>query len=334
MTTNISIQRNIAFLAIVLFLIKITAWWWTKSVAIYTDALESIINVVAGLIGWYSLWLAAKPRDKNHPYGHGKAEYISSAIEGTLIVIAGIAIITEALCNLRNPVQIHRLDAGLFLIGATALTNFIAGRIAINRGNKLRSVALVASGKHLQTDTYSTAGVIIGLLLLRFTQWLWLDAVVAIIFATLMLITGYRVLRRSLAGIMDEADLSLLEKLIAHLNRQRRDQWIDLHNLRMIQYGSILHLDGHLTLPWYYNIREAHQEIEALDKTVQARFGNQIELFVHVDGCMDFSCKICALDHCPVRKHPMQQRLIWTPENVLQNKKHSIETTGADDGKL
>jgi len=334
LSANIRIQRNIAFLAIILFIIKIIAWWWTKSVAIFTDALESTINVTAGLIGWYSLWLAAKPRDKNHPYGHGKAEYISSAIEGTMILIAGVIIIIEAARNWQHVIRPNRLDAGLLLIAATALINFIAGRMAVRQGRLRHSVALIASGKHLQSDTYSTAGVIIGLLLIRFTNWLWLDAVVAVIFALILLITGYKVLRRSLAGIMDEADLSLLEELIAHLNRNRPDQWIDLHNLRMIQYGSILHLDGHLTLPWYYNVREAHHEIEALDKMVRTKYSNQIELFVHVDDCMDFSCKICALSECPVRQHPMQQRLIWTPENVLQNKKHTIENRGGADGRL
>lgn len=334
MVTNISIQRNIAFLAIILFIIKITAWWWTRSIAIFTDALESTINVTAGLIGWYSLWLAAKPKDRNHPYGHGKAEYISAAIEGTLIVIAGIVIIVEAVRIWQHAIHTNRLDAGIWLIAVTALINFIAGSIAIRQGKLRRSVALTATGKHLQSDTYSTAGVIIGLLLIRFTNWLWLDAVVAVIFAIILLVTGYKVLRRSLAGIMDEADLSLLEGLIAHLDRNRPNQWIDLHNLRMIQYGSILHLDGHLTLPWYYNIQEAHNEVEALDKMVQARYGNQIELFVHVDGCLDFSCKICALEQCPVRQHAMEQRLTWTIENVLQNKKHALENRGGCDERL
>ena len=324
MTTPVKIQRNIALLAIILFAIKMIAWWWTKSVSVFTDALESTVNVATGLIGWYSLWLAAKPRDRNHPYGHGKAEFISSAIEGTLIAIAGILIIYEAIRHLQQPQNIQKLDSGILLIGITAIINYLAGTFAIKRGQSTRSVALEASGKHLRSDTYSTVGIIAGLLLLRVTGWLWLDAVIAIIFAIIILVTGYRVLRRSLAGIMDEADLLLLERLIAYINQHRRPQWIDMHNLRMIQYGSVLHLDGHLTLPWYYNVNEAHKEIEALDQLIRNKFGNAIELFVHVDGCMPFSCSICGLELCPVRQHPQERMLDWTMDNVLNNEKHGL----------
>lgn len=300
------------------------AWWWTKSVSVFTDALESTVNVATGLIGWYSLWLAAKPRDRNHPYGHGKAEFISSAIEGTLIAIAGILIIYEAVRHLQHPQQLQKLDGGMLLIGITAVINYMAGTFAIGKGKKTRSVALEASGKHLRSDTYSTMGIIAGLVLIRFTGWLWLDAVVAMVFAVIILVTGYKVLRKSLAGIMDEADLHLLEEMIVYINRNRPAQWIDMHNLRMIQYGNVLHLDGHLTLPWYYNVQEAHQEIDALDKLIKEQFGDTIELFVHVDGCMDFSCRICSLAICPVRQHSQERRLDWTIDNVLKNEKHGL----------
>jgi len=324
LTTPVKIQRNIALLAIILFAIKMIAWWWTKSVSVFTDALESTVNVATGLIGWYSLWLAAKPRDRNHPYGHGKAEFISSAIEGTLIAIAGILIIYEAVRHLQHPQQLQKLDGGMLLIGITAVINYMAGTFAIGKGKKTRSVALEASGKHLRSDTYSTMGIIAGLVLIRFTGWLWLDAVVAMVFAVIILVTGYKVLRKSLAGIMDEADLHLLEEMIVYINRNRPAQWIDMHNLRMIQYGNVLHLDGHLTLPWYYNVQEAHQEIDALDKLIKEQFGDTIELFVHVDGCMDFSCRICSLAICPVRQHSQERRLDWTIDNVLKNEKHGL----------
>jgi cation diffusion facilitator family transporter len=322
MATPVRLQRNIAFLAIALFLVKIVAWWWTQSVSVFTDAMESTVNVATGLIGWYSIWLAAKPRDKNHPYGHGKAEFISSAVEGTLIIIAGIAIIYEAIESLYHRHEIKQLDWGLALLGFTALVNYGAGTYAIRKGIKEKSAALQAGGRHLRTDTYSTIGIIAGLFLLKITGWQWLDAAVAILFAVIILVTGYRVMRQSLAGIMDEADLKLLEELIAYLQEYRKPQWTDLHNLRMIQYGNVLHLDGHLTLPWYYNVREAHAEIEALDLLIRQKFGDAIELFVHVDGCEAFSCHICALGDCPKRQHNLEQLIPWDTENVLQNKKH------------
>lgn len=322
MASQVRLQRNIAFLAIALFIIKLIAWWWTKSVAVFTDAMESIVNVATGLIGWYSIWLAGKPRDKNHPYGHGKAEFISSAVEGTLIIIAGITIIYEAVESLRHTHTVQQLDWGLALLAFTALVNYGAGTYAIKRGIKVKSAALQAGGRHLRTDTYSTIGIIIGLFLLRITGWAWLDATVAIIFAVIILVTGYRVMRKSLAGIMDEADLALLEEMIAYLQERRRAQWTDLHNLRMIQYGNVLHLDGHLTLPWYYNVREAHTEIESLDQLIRQKFGDAIELFVHVDGCESFSCRICALEACPVRQHAFEHQVAWDAGNVLRNRKH------------
>ncbi len=326
MTSAIRLQRNIAFLAIGLFIIKVIAWWWTKSVAVFTDAMESTVNVATGLIGWYSVWLAAKPRDKNHPYGHGKAEFISAAVEGTLIIIAGLAIIYEAVMSLVHPEPIRQLDGGLLLLAITAFINYGVGTYAIQKGLKVNSSALQAGGKHLRTDTYSTVGVIIGLLLLKITGWHWLDATIAIVFALIILATGYKVMRKSLAGIMDEADLALLEKLIVYLQLHRRPQWTDLHNLRMIQYGNVLHLDGHLTLPWYYNVREAHHEIEELDQMIKKEFGDAIELFVHVDGCESFSCRICSLMECPVRQYEFEHLITWDAENVLQNRKHNIKT--------
>lgn len=324
MISNVRIQRNIAFLAILLFIIKIIAWWYTHSVAIYTDAMESIVNVISGLIGWYSLWLAAKPRDRNHPYGHGKVEFISSAIEGTLIVIAAIVILIEAIKHLWQPQPLMQLNSGLVLITITAVINFLAGRYAIATGRKQRSVALEASGRHLQSDTVTTIGIVAALILIRFTHLNWLDPAIAIVFALIILVTGYKVLRRSLAGIMDEADLNLLKEIIDYINQHRRSEWIDLHNLRMIQYGSVLHLDGHLTLPWYFNVNEAHREIEYLDDLIKEKYGQSVELFVHVDGCLPFSCKICSMPDCNVRQHPQETKLDWTPENVLQNKKHTV----------
>jgi len=325
MNASIKLQRNIALLAFVLLAIKLLAWYWTGSVAVYTDALESIVNVVSGLFGWYSLWLAAKPKDLNHPYGHGKVEFISSAIEGMLIIIAGIAIIYEAIQHWFEPRVIQKLDYGLLLLLATGLINYAVGTYALRKGKRKMSATLQAAGSHLRTDTYSTLGIVLGLFLLKITGWQWLDIAVAVVFAIIILATGYRIMRRSLAGIMDEADIKLLQELIDYLNKHRRPSWIDLHNLRIIQYGHVLHLDGHLTLPWYFTVREAHEEIEALNQLIQDKFGTAVEMFVHVDGCEPYSCPFCCKMDCEVRQHPYQHQLPWTTENVLLNKKHGQE---------
>jgi len=321
---NLKVQKIIAAISILLFLVKIVAWYITNSVAILTDALESIVNVVAGLIGVYSLYVSAKPKDIDHPYGHGKAEFISAAVEGTLILVAGFFIIYQAIVNLFDPAVIKKLDWGILLVAVTALINYVAGSLCIKTGKKNNSLALIASGKHLRSDTYTTGGIIAGLILLYFTNITWIDSAVAMLFALIIIYTGYKIIRSSLAGIMDEADENLLKELVISFNENRRTNWIDLHNLRIIKYGAVLHMDCHLTVPWYFNVHEAHNEIDALSDLVRKNFGDTMELFVHSDGCLDFSCPICIKEDCPVRKHPFKEKVEWTMVNILRNSKHKF----------
>lgn len=321
---NLRIQKWVAGVSVLLLAAKLIAYYMTHSVAILTDALESIVNVSAGFIGLYSLYVSAKPRDIDHPYGHGKAEFLSAAVEGTLVLTAGALIIYEAASNLIHPHKVEKLDSGMLLIMATAVVNFGMGFFCFKQGKRNRSLALEASGKHLMSDSYSTFGLIIGLLLLYFTKMAWIDSAVAALFGILLLFTGYRILRDSIAGIMDEADLQLLRKLVVLLNQKKNPNWIDLHNLRIIKYGSVLHLDCHLTLPWYLNVHEAHQEVDALSHLVQEAFGESIELFVHTDGCLPFSCRICKKQECTERKHNFEREIEWTMENILANKKHQL----------
>ncbi len=310
----------------ILLAVKFMAYYATHSVSILTDALESIVNVAAGFIGLYSLWLAAQPRDSNHPYGHGKAEFISAAIEGTLIASAAVIILYKAIQQMIFPVPISHIDYGIWLVAGTAVVNYAMGWICVRTGKKNRSAALVASGRHLQTDTFSTLGIIAGLALLYFTGEQWVDSAVAIGFALFILFTAYRILRSSVAGMMDEADLKLLGRMVQLLEANRRVNWVDLHNLRVIRYGATLHVDCHLTVPWYMNVHEAHQEIDALAELIRFEFGESMELFVHSDGCLPFQCHICNKQDCPVRQHAFEQRVNWTLENISQNKKHGLQS--------
>ena len=322
---NLRVQRWVAAISVLLLAVKFIAYYSTHSVAILTDALESIVNVAAGFIGLYSLFVAAKPRDQDHPYGHGKAEFLSAAIEGTLIGTAGLIIIYKAVQNLIHPVELHKINYGIWLIAVTACLNFIVGYFCLRTGKRNNSLALIASGKHLQTDTWSTVGIIIGLVLLYFTGYKWIDSTIAILFALYIIYTGYKILRTSIAGIMDEADVKLLSLLVEVLNTNRRENWVDLHNLRVIKYGTVLHVDCHLTVPWFLNVHEAHKEVDALGILIRKEFGESLELFVHSDGCLPFQCKICNKTDCPERKNNFEKRINWTLENISQNKKHELK---------
>ena len=260
----------------------------------------------------------------DHPYGHGKAEFVSAAIEGGLIIAAGIMIIYETILNILQKSPLQQLDIGLLLIGITAIINFIGGSICIRIGNKNNSLALQASGKHLQIDTYSTLGIIAGLVVILFTKLYWLDQLIALGMSIFIIYNGYRIIRSSLAGIMDEADMKLLNEFILVLNAHRPANWIDLHNLRVIKYGALLHVDCHLTVPWFLNVHQAHDEIDALALLIKKHFGDTIELFVHTDGCMPFSCTVCCKTDCKVRQQPMKGKLEWTMQNIISNHKHEL----------
>ena len=323
---TLRLQRWIVLVAVLLFILKIVAWWLTRSVAILTDALESIVNVIAGFVGLYSLSIASLPSDENHPYGHGKAEFLSAAIEGTLIMLAGLFIIYEAIRNLIDPHPIQKLDVGIALVAFSAVVNYALGQLAVKRGKANQSEALEASGHHLKTDTYSTLAIIAGLILIFFTGIRELDSIIALIMSIVVMVIGYRIARKSVAGIMDEADDAILEQIISLLNGRRSENWIDIHNLRVIKFGNILHIDCHMTVPWYFNVREAHVEVDSLRKLVEEKFGPAVEFFVHEDDCLPESCPVCIKTDCKVRQQAFQRRIEWNLANVVPNHKHELST--------
>ncbi|MDR1876549.1 MAG: cation diffusion facilitator family transporter [Flavobacteriaceae bacterium] len=323
---NYSFQKTVVIVGITLFIIKVIAWLLTQSIAILTDTLESIINVLAGLFSLYSLYISAKPKDRDHPYGHGKIEFISAGIEGGLITLAGLIIVYESVITFFEPRIISKLDYGIILVAITGLINYILGILAIKKGKKNKSLALISGGEHLKSDTYSTIGLILGLIIIYLTGFYWLDSVIALIFSGIIIFTGVKIIRRSLAGIMDEADEELIKQLVITLEKNRTHNWIDIHNVRFIKYGSSLHLDGHLTLPWYFNLKESKDELDKLEKIITDNFGDSFEMFIHVDNCCEtFSCKICQKEDCPHRKYLFEKQIIWTIENIESDKHHKLD---------
>ena len=322
--SNYQMQLWALILGIALMAIKFIAWWFTNSNAVLSDALESIINVVAGAFALYSLVIAAQPRDHNHPYGHGKIEFVSAGFEGALIFLAGISIIGKAIYNLQFPQPIGALDIGVILTVVTGGFNYIMGIYLEKRGRKVESTIMVASGKHLQSDAWSSLGLIIGLGLVWATGWYVLDSVIAILFALLIIYTGYGLVRSALAGIMDETDTALVAEIVEQLQAHRSPHWIDIHNLRVIKYGAHLHIDCHMTVPWYFTTREAHQEVEALERLANDNRENPVELFIHIDPCMPNSCPLCMKEDCAYRKHVFEKRVEWTMDNVVVNERHGV----------
>lgn len=322
--SNIRMIRWVLLIGSVVMVVKFIAYFITHSTAILTDALESIINVVAGAFAWYSIHLASKPKDRLHPYGHGKIEFISAGFEGGLILIAALGIVIQSVDHLFHPQVLHDLETGIGLSVVSGVINFMLGRTLIRAGKKSNSITLVADGRHLITDTLSSAGLVVGLVVIALTGMVWLDNVIAIIFGLLILITGYKLIRKSLSGLMDEADEETLNEMVAILTKYRSDKWIDIHNLRVLRYGAFLHIDCHITLPWYEDLQSSHQELKKVEDIINQAFNNRVEIFIHPDPCLPASCSLCALQTCRERKFPFKQQVTWELNNLLSNNKHQL----------
>ena len=324
---NYNYQKIVVVIGALLLITKFVAYFITNSVAIFTDAVESIVNVVAGGIGLYALYLSALPADKNHPFGHGKIELVSATLEGGMIAVAGALIIMEAVKDLIDPKELSSLDYGLILIILAAAVNFIVGNIALRKGKKNRSIALEASGKHLITDTFSSTGIVLGLSIVYIGNiygydFQILDPIMALAFGSFIIITGAGVMKKAIDGIMDKADTDILEKTVACLNENRSDTWIDIHNLRVVKYGSSLHIDMHVTLPFDMSISDIEKENSCLHRSIASTFGDSVDLTMMPEPCKEFSCAHCKKD-CGSRRADFIESINWSVDLLAQEHQHA-----------
>jgi cation diffusion facilitator family transporter len=306
---------------IVLMIAKFGAYFLTASNFVLTDAAESIVNVVASSFAFFSIYLSAQPRDENHPYGHGKIEYFSVFVEGSLIGLAGVMILIKSVYSIFYPNAIHDLIIGAVIIGITGVINGGLGFYMISRGKSLHSITIEADGRHLLTDMITSLGLVAGLLLIYITKILLLDSTLSILVGIYILYMGYKLIRRAVGGLMDEADFDVVTDIVKVLDEKRRDEWIDVHNLRAQKYGTELHIDCHLTLPNYFDLNRVHQEVSLLDKMINKEV-TKTELFIHTDPCVPQCCHYCSMPNCPIRSEPKTEHIIWTMEKVIRNKKH------------
>ncbi len=301
---------------------KFAAYFITYSNAILTDALESIVNVLASAFAFYSISLATLPKDTNHPYGHGKVEFFSAFLEGTLIGIAGVIIVFKSGYDLIFPKPIYQLFEGASIIGATGIINLLVGYYLIQAGKTHKSITLEADGRHLLTDAVTSAGLVLGVILIQLTQIYWLDGIISILLGIYIIYNGYLLTRKSVGGLMDESNTELVKDIVVILQQNRRDPWIDVHNLRAQQYGADLHIDCHVTLPYYFDLNQVHREVSDLDVLINGETGHQTELFIHTDPCLPACCNYCKMKECPVRVEPFRNEITWNLENATKNQKH------------
>jgi cation diffusion facilitator family transporter len=275
---TISVAVGIAML-----LGKWLAYWMTGSHAILSDALESIVHVAATCFALYSLVLASRPPDEKYPYGYGKIGYFSAGFEGALITVAACAILYEATSGLLQPHPLEHLDVGLAIIAAASVVNLILGLWLIRRGERTGSLILVADGKHVLTDSYTSFGVVLGVALVLLTGWYWLDPLIAILVGLNIIWTGTSLVRESFSGLMDRSDRALIQKLVAALEAGRKSGWLDLHNLRAWQAGDRTFVDFHLVVPSDWTVKQLHDaHVQARD-LMQSSIGGPVESIIHFD---------------------------------------------------
>ena len=307
---------------IILMLCKFTAYLITHSNAILTDAVESIVNVIASGFAFYSIYLSSQPKDENHPYGHGKVEFFSVFLEGGLIFIAGVLILGKAFYNIFFPEQVENVLEGIGIIAFTGAVNFGLGTYMTKQGKSLNSLTIIADGRHLQIDAYSTLGLLIGLLLLYVTGVQQIDVFLSLGLGGYIVYSGYKLLRKSIGGLMDESDFELIDQVVQILDKHRKNSWIDVHNLRVQRYGHELHIDCHMTLPNYFDLIKVHEEVSEVDRLINTYVHVDTELFIHADPCLPECCHYCRMENCPIRSEVKQIDIHWDSALVTKNKKH------------
>ena len=257
--------------AVVIIALKTFAWWITGSIALLSDALESVVNLAAAGIALFALTIVARPADEDHPFGHDKAEYFSSGVEGALILIAAVAIVITAVNRLLNPAPLEQLGIGLVISLVASVINFAVARVLFAAAERYRSIALEADAQHLMTDVWTSVGVVIGVGAVGATGWTWLDPVVAIAVALNIVTTGIALMRRSVLGLMDTAlpaeDLDVIKVI---LDRYRA-QGIDFHALRTRQSGARRFVTLHVLVPGAWPVQRGHDLAEAIEKEICER---------------------------------------------------------------
>jgi cation diffusion facilitator family transporter len=302
----------------VLLAAKYTAYQLTMSTAILSDAMESIVNVVAAIFAVSTLVFAAAPADRGHPYGHGKIEFFSATFEGGMIAFAALLIIYQAGVALWTGVTVREIDLGLIITAAAGIVNLGLGVFLVRVGRHYRSLTLVADGQHVLSDFWTSAGVIVGLLLVRLTGIAWFDPVVAAIVGVNLAWTGARLVRHAAGGLLDEEDPELLRKLLDALNASAAPGIISIHRLRAIRSGRFTHTEADLVVPEFWSVERAHAVADVFEQRIITASHIEGEVIFHVDPCRRAYCTRCDVADCPIRVEPFRVRQPFTVEEIVQ----------------
>lgn len=316
---NFLMKKQAAWLSLIIgflmFIFKTLAYLITDSTAIFSDAAESVVHVAATGMALYSIYLSAKPADEDHLYGHGNVEYFSAGVEGFLIILAAFTIIYSSIKDLIFGVETSSLDVGTIIIAIASVVNLLLGLFLVRKGKKTNSLILVADGKHVLTDSFTSFGVVFGLILVLITGIKVIDPIIAIFVAANILFTGYKLVRESIGGLMHETDKEMLSMIVEKLKSIRKDYWIDIHHLRFWKSGERVFIDFHLILPYYLSVKESHLEEEFIEKNLLEIIPNS-GVRIHMDYCKPEVCKYCGYE-CDKRSEERKINYEWNEKRFL-----------------
>jgi cation diffusion facilitator family transporter len=271
-----------------IFTTKLIAWMSTGSSAILSDALESVVNVIAAGFALFAVRFAEQPADRDHPYGHGKIELLSAAFEGGLVFFAAVTIGYTAVRAFFVPPELHALDFGLALTSAAAVANLALGVFLLRIGRATESPTLVADGHHVLSDVWTTGGAIIGVVLVRFTHVAWIDPAVALVLAGMLARTGARLVLESADGLLDREDPALILRIVEAFRTADVPGIGTVHRLRAIRSGHVVHVDAHVFVPISWTVVHAHDAVARLEAIVQKASGLAgLEIALHFDPVAD-----------------------------------------------
>ena len=316
---NFKIMLAAVILGVLIMGLKFYGYWITGSSAILSDALESIINVVASAFGLGSVIVSARPADENHPYGHGKIEFFSAGFEGSLILVAAVGIFIQGLKQIMNPIDLPNLGEGLFFLVTAGVGNLVLGLALLRVGKRTRSIVLEADGKHLLTDVYTSLVVLFGLGLVYWTGWFRLDGIIACAAGINIVFWGTGLVRKAFGGLMHATDPELLDEISDLLTYNKKETWIDIHRLRAWRSGKRVIADFHLVAPTSLSFQEAHKEVKQLEAIFAQHFDGMSDVLIHLDPCAKAQCPFCEHDPCEHRQGTLLHRQIWDRQTLTRN---------------
>jgi len=306
--------------SILLALFKFYLYSRTNSIAVLSDALESIVNIVASGFATISIFLATKPPDETHPYGHGKLEFFSAGLEGGLIILASYWIIKSGLERLAHPTFLTGLDLGLLGQGVVVSVTFLLGGWLIRTGRQTGSIALEADGKHVITDGLTSIGVIIGFFLVKLTGEVRIDGLLACLIGANVVVMGVKLVWSAVKGLLQARDPRLIEEISSLLKRHRSLVLIDIHELRAWKAGNETYIDFHLILPAQLPLGEAHRQARRLSRLLKNRFGPNAHVLIQLDPCEEAYCQTCKENLEALRKSAHSFNLQWQKEDLTKAK--------------